>query len=1038
MRILSLPVLALPALLYLGCVEGRSPVAPEPLDPAPPVGASVAEGEPLSVTGCAIFTVDVSDPARVTVEESADPGCERARPVVEGEATFDATTRVLRIPVAIENGGHSPLEVPASLTSTDNLLEVIGGASVGEGGLLVFLNADSTEVTVADGEDVVRYIWRYDDPFPDLALGPGERSGSRPIEIAVDPSVETLRVEMDGHAMIPPEWVVPSVAPDTVPPGFYEEADFRRGSACITGKMLRGIVVVRFEPGTPQSERQEAIDLIDGRVVGGVNSRKDTEGWYYVQVEDDPEGQILCDAIETLNALPQVGYAREELFASALYRRPDEEGEWTGDGWRVDPASVAFSQRWGLEAIAAPLAWGCSVGDTLTPVAVVDRGFQVEVTDLMANVAPEWRDDVGVNNTTDHATKVASVLAARGDNGGGITGTMWRADLRPYDVDVVNGQVSQDTTGAGALTRIVDMVEVAAGDGARVINLALGIGWQEGWGRLPGTVADSLDWDLRQVERWRTELREVLRQIPEAPLLVLAAGNDSVDASWAGFPEVVLDLPDRVLVVAASAVTQDLTVGSNRNKEKSLVEVTAPGGTITTLDGVGSPDTVSGTSYAAPYVSGVAGLLASFDPVLTAPEIKQLILDGAAEGGRSAGGIPLLNAYESLRAAAERSGAPLCGQQVWAEGGMLWARRNGSPVELAAAADTAAQVEVLHGGKFVLHITQEGGQLVGRVVSWDPESRTWESAGLPSDWHDLRGGTLRSVFGRSHDRDTLARVDDSVVNGSRWYETADSAEAPVWVQEEGAPQSTRGHLAVADLPDPLQVTCLERDRDSGSCLLTVTESRAWLFRLGYPQFPSPVQTERQAYLTVGPMQVVRHDTTAAWEPCSFDSSHDCRRVQFLQDQTEALTYRMDLAAGDATPLPVPVDPTIPEESVFWIGQGENGEEVVLMRGRWRITRWADPALFHETGSPFEPPVEELERCFIEYRKRADFSPLEPPIPVAEGCDFGSLNGPSTGAGVGTISPSVVPRRGAGGQSGSSREAVDVPLPILTSGTRSGR
>lgn len=203
MRMLLASTLILPTLLCLGCGDGPSPVGPQPPDRQVPFAASVAPGEPLPVAGCAVFTVDVSDPAQVTVEEAVDPGCERVRPVVDGQATFDAATRVLRIPVAIQNGGHSPLEVPASLTSTDNLLEVVGGT--GEEGLLLFLNADSTEAAVADGEDVVRYIWVYDDQFPNPALEAGERSGARVIEIAVDPSVDALRIEMHGHAMIPPE-----------------------------------------------------------------------------------------------------------------------------------------------------------------------------------------------------------------------------------------------------------------------------------------------------------------------------------------------------------------------------------------------------------------------------------------------------------------------------------------------------------------------------------------------------------------------------------------------------------------------------------------------------------------------------------------------------------------------------------------------------------------------------------------------------------------------------------------------------------------
>lgn len=63
---------------------------------------------------------------------------------------------------------------------------------------------------------------------------------------------------------------VPAVAPDTVPSGFYDTENVRTGSACVSGRMLRGIVVVTFNEGTAQADKQAAIDLIDGEVVGGI------------------------------------------------------------------------------------------------------------------------------------------------------------------------------------------------------------------------------------------------------------------------------------------------------------------------------------------------------------------------------------------------------------------------------------------------------------------------------------------------------------------------------------------------------------------------------------------------------------------------------------------------------------------------------------------------------------------------------------------------------------------------------------------------
>jgi subtilisin family serine protease len=163
-----------------------------------------------------------------------------------------------------------------------------------------------------------------------------------------------------------------------------------------------------------------------------------------------------------------------------------------------------------------------------------------------------------------------------------------------------------------------------------------------------------------------------MNDIPAAqmPLLVIAAGNDGDSAFWAGFPNVRQDFPQNVLVVAASGVS-GLTLVPPSN-HGSLVEIAAPGSGIGILDRNGNQTTASGTSVAAPFVAGVAGLLRSFDPNLTLNEVRQHIIAGARG---TAGGIPLLNAYEALKLAARRPGAPLCGNHVYAAGGKVWAVR---------------------------------------------------------------------------------------------------------------------------------------------------------------------------------------------------------------------------------------------------------------------------------------------------------------------------------------------------------------------------
>ncbi|MGH7563001.1 MAG: S8 family peptidase [Gemmatimonadota bacterium] len=805
--------------------------------------------------------------------------------------------------------------------------------------------------------------------------------------------------------------VVPLQAPNSVPEGFYDESNRMHESPCISGEYLKDIVVVRFRPEATQLQRQQAVDQVNGEVVGGIRSTT-LEGSYYVQLPTDDTGQNVCDAKYYLRTLPYVGYAIHSSFSSGdLYRRANDEGDWVKILWQVNPDSLPLiTQRWGHEIVAAPLAWGCEIGSDSTAVAVVDQGFW-GVTDLEENIDPEWRGGLGANAATDHGTKVASIVAARGNNGFSMTGMMWRADLRPYEIGPF--VEAEEVPGATA-ERVMKAIE----DGATVVNLSRGANWHRDVGHPPNpSNPDDVDYAN---DRYLA-LLDALRSFSSGalPLLVIGAGNDAVDAKWSGYTQVANDFSEHVIVVGMITSAGDLADSSNHG---TLVDIAAPGHGVFTMNGGGIIVSGSGTSAAAAYVSGVAGLLKSFDPRLTTVDLWDLILEGAERGGRSAGQYDVVNAYESLRAAAERSGAPLCGNDVWASGGQLYTRRAGGTVDvLASTAGTpVGQVEVLHGGKLIRYLTPPN---TSHVLRWD--AGTWVPGTMPADSADLRGGTHASVFGESHDRDSLAFIDDSVISETRWYETRDMEEAPVLVQWlPGSPQEV-GRITVNDLPGPVQVTCLERHPDTGTCFFSVIESRGWLFRLGYPQFPSG---GRQAYITVSPLHHVEIDSTP-WTQCTFDASHECRAVLTLQNQPEALVYRMDLAQANGAPVPVE---TIPDESVYWIGHSENGTGVVLGRGRWRITFWADAAHYYQTGSPFYDFSSQVETCVIEYRREADFEPIpgQEVIAAEDACNFGTFDRPSTGAGGGTIAPNLIPVSAAPRASTTMGGSTSVGMPIL--------
>jgi hypothetical protein len=159
--------------------------------------------------------------------------------------------------------------------------------------------------------------------------------------------------------------------------------------------------------------------------------------------------------------------------------------------------------------------------------------------------------------------------------------------------------------------------------------------------------------DLKQ--QWS----DILAATPSA-LIVAAAGNDDnpVYRNWYGISSYVLPAAlaesfDNVVAVAASNELQKMYGMSNYG---SAVKLAAPGERMFSLapnDAFAGGD---GTSYAAPLVAGVAGLMLSVNGALKPAELKHLLMKGAEIGGRYVTAdddstIYVLNAYESVKLA---------------------------------------------------------------------------------------------------------------------------------------------------------------------------------------------------------------------------------------------------------------------------------------------------------------------------------------------------------------------------------------------------
>ena len=115
-----------------------------------------------------------------------------------------------------------------------------------------------------------------------------------------------------------PRVVVPAVAPDSLPAGFYDDTNVVT-VAGRPGPFIKNVVLVLFLPAAPQHERQAAIDSVQGTVIGGVRLSP-RDGLYVVSLPHDPSQERVFRAARVLTRLPGVTSALPDyVFVPSRY-----------------------------------------------------------------------------------------------------------------------------------------------------------------------------------------------------------------------------------------------------------------------------------------------------------------------------------------------------------------------------------------------------------------------------------------------------------------------------------------------------------------------------------------------------------------------------------------------------------------------------------------------------------------------------------------------------------------------------------------------
>lgn len=345
---------------------------------------------------------------------------------------------------------------------------------------------------------------------------------------------------------------------------------------------------------------------------------------YIVEVSRG-ELATLGEILKGMNADPEVEFAEEDKLIS-VNATPNDPYLQSSGSW-----GQSYPDLWGIIKIGAPAAWNTNTGAGIL-VAVVDTGIDYNHPDIAANmwpnlghdfIGPTYVNPVQSNDPIDHqghGTHVAGTIAAVGNNGIGVIGVAWNARVM-----AVKGL---DDQGYGLDSTLGPAIQYAADNGADVINAS--------WGGTDysQTIADAVSYAYNL-----------------GTVFVAAAGNNGGDARDF-YPAGLWN----VITVAASDPNDQLAGFSNSG---SKIDVTAPGVDILSLQASGTHlgtqlvpgyTRASGTSMAAPHVSGLAALILAQNANYSNEDVRQALRVSATDLGTA--GYNLSYGYGRINASA--------------------------------------------------------------------------------------------------------------------------------------------------------------------------------------------------------------------------------------------------------------------------------------------------------------------------------------------------------------------------------------------------
>ena len=300
-----------------------------------------------------------------------------------------------------------------------------------------------------------------------------------------------------------------------------------------------------------------------------------------------------------------------------------------------DPYYISRQQEY-MQLLGMEHAWAVTMGSPEIKIAVIDTGANLSHADMFRGGESQYVDQActiggqlkyGDSDATDmdlHGAFVAGVIGAVADNGIGIAGVAPGCKIMPIRAgNGISGSPNNFTSASVALA-----IDYAIERGARVINMSFG--------------SENID---------RVILDACYRAEAAGVAVVSSAGNSDERSGRQSAYWYPASYPTVLSVSGAQADGQSSGLSAN-----DAVDLAAPANHVYSTSAVNANGYFScdGSSFAAPFVSGICALLLSVEPSLTPRELRYLLRSTAQDMGDPgydpAFGYGVANAWDALAA----------------------------------------------------------------------------------------------------------------------------------------------------------------------------------------------------------------------------------------------------------------------------------------------------------------------------------------------------------------------------------------------------